>query len=153
MHRRLTLLLATLALTLAVAAPVAADATPAGAPTVVTEPIQDHNIHYEPDGTVIESRQTGTRTTRTFPDGRVMMSEAYTLHQVSTAPDGAMNYDSVADTSLRVIADGERTILFSLSSESQTTLGDGRTCESSSSFLVVNDKVVRQDEVGPICSE
>lgn len=50
-----------------------------------------------------------------------------------------------------IIAKGERTIQFRLTSEAQMTLGDGRTCTLSSVFVVANDKVVRSEQVGPIC--
>lgn len=154
MHRRLAFLLAALAMTTLLAAgPAAATTAAAGnAPTTVTEPIDSHNIHEEGDGTVIEFRVTGTRTTSTFPDGRYMMTEQYTMLQTWTSPSGVVVHDSVSEISTKVIAQGERTIFFSTSSEARTTLADGSTCDLSVTFIVANDKIVKHEQVGPICS-
>lgn len=153
MHRKLTFLVAALAITFLAAGPAAATTAAAGnAPTIVTEPIDSKDIHEEPDGTVIEFRVIGTRTTSTFPDGRFMMSEEYTMLQKWTSPRGVVIHDSVSEISTKVIAQGERTVLFSTSSESTVTLADGSTCELSVTFIVANDKVVKNEQVGPMCS-
>ena len=153
MPRKLTFLVAALAITLLAAGPAAAKTAAAGnAPTIVTDPIDSWDIHEEWDGTVIESRVTGTRTTSTFPDGRYTMTEQYTMLQTWTSPSGVVVHDSVSETSIKVIAKGERTILFQSASQSQVTLADGSTCEVSFTFMVANDEVVKNEQVGPICS-
>ena len=153
MPRTTAFLVAALAIVLIAAGPAAASTAAAGnAPTIVTEPIDDFNVHEEPDGSVTTSRVTGSRTTMEFPDGRYMLRERYTLHQTSTDPSGAVVFDSTSDTSVKVIAEGERTVLFSLTSEGTTTLADGSECTFSTTFLVANDRLIKNEQTGPICS-
>ena len=153
MTRIITHLLAAAAIVLLAAGPAAATTAAAGnAPTIVTEPIDSSNTHEEPDGSTTTSRQLGTRTTSTFPDGRYMLREAYTDHQVLTDASGALIFESLADVSVKVIAEGERTVLFRLSSDTTMTLADGTTCTISSTFIVANDKVVKSEQTGPNCS-
>ena len=155
MSRTLIHLVAAAVIALIAAGPAAtttAATTTGNAPTIVTEPIDQSNTHEEPDGSVTTMRQVGTRTTFTFPDGRYMLREEYTDHQILTDPTGALVFDSMAETSVHVVAKGERTIMYRLTSETQMTLGDGRECTMSSTFVVANDKVVKWEQIGPICS-
>ena len=153
MSRIITHLVAIAAIALLVAGPAAATTAAAGnAPTIVTEPIDSSDRHEEPDGSVTTFRVLGTRTTFTFPDGRYILREAYTDHQVLTDASGALVFDSLSEISVHVIAQGERTILFRSTGETTMTLGDGRECTLSSIFLVANDKVIKSEQVGPICS-
>ena len=153
MSRIITHLLAAAAIVLLAAGPAAATTAAAGnAPTIVTEPIDSSDTHEEPDGSVTSFRVLGTRTTFTFPDGRFMLREAYTDHQVLTDASGALIFDSRSEISVQVVAEGERTILFRSTSDTEMTLGDGSECTLSSTLIVANDKVVKSEQVGPICS-
>jgi hypothetical protein len=154
MPRTLIHLVAAAALVLLAVGPAAAStaASTGNAPTIVTEPIDQSGSHEEPDGSVTEFRQLGTRTTFTFPDGRYMLREEYTDHQVLTDASGALVFDSVSETSMHVIAKGESTLLMRSTTESTMTLGDGRVCTASFIFKVANDKVVKMEQTGPACS-
>ena len=154
MSRMLTHLLAAAAIVLLAAGPAAATpaATPGNAPILVTEPIDQSGSPAEPDGSVTTYRQLGTRTTFTFPDGRLLLRESYTDHQVLTDPSGALIFDSLSEVSVEVVSEGERTILFRHTGETVMTYGDGRECTMSSVFVVANDKVVKWEQVGPICA-
>jgi hypothetical protein len=114
-------------------------------------PSRGHNIHEEPDGTVIETLVVGTRRTVAFASGRVHMSETYTMDQTATRA-GDLVYDSSALTTSRVIYIGEFTILFSLKSHAEMLWGDGRDCAIDTRFLVVRNAVKVNEQVGPICS-
>lgn len=154
MPRVFTHLVAAAAIVLLAVGPAAATtaATTGNAPTIVTEPIDQSGQHEEPDGSVTAYRQVGTRTTFTFPDGRYLLRESYTDHQVLTDPSGALVFDSRSEISVDVVAEGERTILFRTTSETFMTRGDGSACTMSAVFIVANDKVVKWEQVGPICS-
>jgi hypothetical protein len=153
MSRIITHLLAAAAIVLLAAGPAAATTAAAGnAPTIVTEPIDSSGTHEEPDGSSTTFRVLGTRTTFTFPDGRFILREEYTDHQVLTDAAGGLVFESMSDISTEVIAQGERTITFRSTGETTMTLGDGSTCTLSSTFIVANDKVVKSEQIGPICS-
>jgi hypothetical protein len=154
MRRTLIHLVATAAIVLLAVGPAAAStaASTGNAPTIVTEPIDQSGTHEEPDGSVTTYRQLGTRKTFTFPDGRYMLREEYTDHQVLTDASGALVFDSVSETSMQVIAKDESTILMRSTTESTMTLGDGRVCTTSFIFMVANDKVVKMEQTGPVCS-
>jgi hypothetical protein len=154
MPRTLIHLLAAAAIMLLAAGPAAAStaASTGNAPTIVTEPIDQSGTHEEPDGSVTTFRQLGTRTSSTFPDGRYMLREEYTDHQVLTDASGALVFDSMSEISVHVIAHGERTILFHSIGETTMTRGDGSECTMSFEFMVANDKLIKMEQVGPICS-
>jgi hypothetical protein len=154
MPRTLIHLVAAAAIVLLAVGPAAAStaASTGNAPTIVTEPIDQSGTHEEPDGSVTDFRQLGTRKTFTFPDGRYMLREEYTDHQVLTDASGALVFDSVSETSMHVIAKGESTILMRSISESTMTRGDGSVCTMSFVFMVANDKLIKMEQVGPICS-
>jgi hypothetical protein len=154
MPRTITHLFAAAAIVLLAAGPAAAStaATTGNAPTIVNEPIDQSGTHEEPDGSVTAYRQLGTRTSFTYPDGRYMLREEYTDHQVLTDASGALIFDSVSETSVHVIAKGERTILFRSISETAMTRGDGSECTMSFVFMIANDKLIKMEQVGPICS-
>ena len=154
MRRILTHLLAAAAIALLAAGPAAATtaATTGNAPTIVTEPIDQSGSHEEPDGSVTTYRQLGTRTIFTFPDGRSMLRESYTDHQVLTDASGALIFESLAEITSHVVARDERTIQFRSTNETTMTYGDGSVCTMSMVFVVANDKVVKWEQIGPICS-
>ena len=130
------------------AAPTAAGGN---APIVITEPIDEFDVVEEPDGTVITFRQTGTRTTFTFPNGRSTLREEYTMRQVMVDAAGALISDI---TAVLVKARRPRRAHGAAPprSEAEATLADGSVCASSSVFMVANDKVVKQESAGPTCS-
>jgi hypothetical protein len=152
MSRKITFLLAALAITLLAAGPAAAaTAASRNAPTIVVEPIGDRNVHEEPDGSVITSEVTGIRRTATFPNGRYVLSEEYTLRQTLVDGSGALVYDSVSQVSVNVIMDGETNVNHRSSSDTEMRWGDGRICTFSSYLHVANDKVVQEEFTAPVC--
>jgi hypothetical protein len=120
-------------------------------PTIVVEPIDSHDVHEEIDGTIIETRVLGIRRIVTYPNGRMHMSETYTMDQTATKA-GDLVYDSSASTRSRVIAAGEVTVLFSLASHIDMLWGDGRDCDIDTRYVVARDKVVVNEQVGPVCT-
>jgi hypothetical protein len=150
--RKLMLATAVSATALLALAPAAMAGTPwAQKPTVVVEPIDSHDVHEEIDGTIVETRVLGTRRTATFANGRIHMSETYTMDQTATNA-GDLVYDSSASTRSRVISVGELTVLFSVTSHTDMLWGDGRDCDIDTRFVVARNKVVVNEQVGPVCT-
>ncbi len=152
MYRKLMLAVTVSATVLLALAPAATAATPSvQKPTIIVEPIDSHDVHEEFDGTIIETRVLGTRRTVVYASGRIHMTESYTMDQTATKA-GALLYDSSASTRSRVISVGELTVLFSLTSHTDMLWGDGRDCDIDTRFVVARNKVVVNEQVGPICT-
>jgi hypothetical protein len=151
MKRTMAILVTAVALLAVAAGPVAAAEEASNAPTIVTEPIDDHNVHEEPDGSRTEFHTVGTRTTFLFPSGRTHTTEAYTMRQVLTDASGTLLFTSESTTTQHVIFEGERTIFFSTDAHTVISYPDGSACTITLDMVVANDKMVRFEQIGPIC--
>ena len=152
MLRKIPFSIIVLALTLAALAASASPAAAAdGKPTVVIEQIDDTNVHEEPDGTITESRTTGTRRTATYADGRIAVDEELTNYQLTTLK-GELVLESWNDSTSSYVLEGESTRFYSLEAHTDMVRGDGSECTIDSRMLVVNDRVVIWEFPAPVCS-
>ena len=152
MLRKLTLSVAIAATALLALAPATLAAAPKPkAPVITIEPIDDSSVHWEPDGTVVETEIVGTRRTAVYARGRIDVTETYTMDQTATKA-GDLIYDSSASTSSRVVTLGEFMILYSLTSHTDMLWGDGRDCDIDTRTLVVRNRLIVNEQVGPVCT-
>ncbi|MCV0402836.1 MAG: hypothetical protein K5924_03885 [Chloroflexi bacterium] len=120
-------------------------------PVIVVDPIRDHNVHEEWDGTITESWVTGTRRTATFADGRTSVHEEMSIHQ-RTSREGVLILESWSQTESRYVLEGEHTRFYSFRSHADTLQGDGTECVIDSRMLVVDDRTIIADFGAPVCS-
>ena len=152
MPRKLTLIIAALAMSVVALGPGAAATAAAGnGPATVTEPYEFRDVHTEPDGSTTEVHLVGVRTITTFSDGRVMSTDEYTDNQIARTATGGLLYQSTTTAEVRQTLDGESVRYLSNEAHTDMLWGDGRECVIDVRYLVVNDRQIIGEQIGPIC--
>jgi hypothetical protein len=154
MLRKLTLsavIAATAVLAIAPAALAAAPKPKPKPPVVTVEPINDYNVHWEFDGTVVQTWTVGTRKFVSYASGRLDVTETYTMDQTATKGETQV-YDSSALITSRHVSQGNFTILYSVTAHTDMLWGDGRDCDIDTRMLVARNKMIVNEVIGPVCT-
>ncbi len=152
MFRKLTLSAVIAATAVLALAPAALAAAPKPKPPVVTvEPISDYNVHWEFDGTVVQTWTAGTRKFVSYSTGRLDVTETYTMDQTATKGE-MLVYNSSARITSRHVSQGNFTILYSVTSHTDMLWGDGRDCDIDSRLLVSRNNMIINEQIGPVCT-